>query len=132
MKSIGLSFAKFIANLASDKKASDILILDLRKIDYITDFFVILSGNSSTQVKAIADYIDEKLGEEKVYPFHKEEDVGSSWILLDYIDVIVHVFEENTRKFYALERLWGDAKFIKLKDKHEKKYKKLSKRRDKK
>jgi len=124
MKLRGQNFAKFIANLASDKKAFDVLILDLRKIDYITDFFVIVSGNSSTHVKTISDYIDENLSKNKIYPFHREDDIGYNWILLDYGDVVVHVFEENTRKFYSLERLWGDAKFIKLEDKGSKESKK--------
>ena len=125
----GVALAKMIAKLASDKKAGNILILDLRKIDYVADFFVIASGESYVQVKAIADNIEERLSEQNVYLYHREEDKGYNWVLLDYSDVVVHVFEEGTRKFYSLERLWGDAKFIKLKGEYAGKYKEYIKKR---
>lgn len=117
MKLEGKKLAGSICALASEKKANNILIMDLKKINYVTDYFVIASGDSYVQVKAIADHIEEKLKENNVYAFHREADIGYNWILLDYSDVVVHVFEQATRKFYSLERLWGDAKITDFKEK---------------
>ena len=108
--------ASKLAHLALTKKAEDIKILDLRKLTGITDFFVICTGGSDTQVKAIADAIvdgSKQLGER---PWHKEGFTNKSWVLLDYINVVVHVFLNETRKFYGLEKLWGDAPVRALKD----------------
>lgn len=108
----GQKLAEMAAEFASEKKATDITILDLRNLDYVADFFVIASADNFAQVGAIADNIESELRKLGVYPYHTELDNKSNWMLLDYSDVIVHVFEEATRKFYALERLWGDAKII--------------------
>jgi len=108
----GQKLAEEIAELAAEKKASNIMILDLRKLDYCADFFVIASADSYVQVGAIAGNIEEDLRARGVYPYHTESDRNSNWMLLDYSDVVVHIFEEGTRKFYSLERLWGDAKVI--------------------
>ncbi|MGA2669184.1 MAG: ribosome silencing factor [Ignavibacteria bacterium] len=108
--------ASKLAHLALNKKAEDIKILDLRKLTGITDFFVICTGGSDVQVKAIADAIidgSKKLGER---PWHKEGFSSRSWVLLDYVEVVVHVFLNETRKFYGLEKLWGDAPLKELKD----------------
>lgn len=94
-----------------EKKAVDIRLLDLRKIkNAIADYFVICSGNSDTQVDAIQKSVDEvihkKLGE---HPWRSEGSQNREWILMDYVNVVVHVFQKQKREFYGLEELWGDA-----------------------
>jgi ribosome-associated protein len=102
--------------LTLNKKAEDVKILDLRKLTTITDFFVICTAYSDTQVKAIADAVMDgakKLGE---HVWHKEGMVLKSWVLLDFVDVVVHIFLKETRNFYGLEKLWGDAKVTLISD----------------
>lgn len=98
-----------IAKLMSDKKAEDIMILDLRNLTTITDYFVICSASSDTQVKAIADHVSKELSKINEKPWHYEGYENLSWVLLDYVDVVAHIFYGQTRKFYNLEGLWGDA-----------------------
>lgn len=98
---------------AEDKKALDSVVLDLRKITSIADYFFICSGESITQVKAIAEGIIERLKEKKVRLWHSEGYEKARWILLDYGMIIVHVFYKETREFYNLEGLWADAPHIK-------------------
>jgi ribosome-associated protein len=99
-----------------DKKASDVIIMDLRHIPQaIADYFVVGTGNSVTQVDAIADSVEEMVFKNRSeWPRHKEGIENKEWILLDYIDVVVHIFRKDKREFYAIEDLWGDAKFKKL------------------
>jgi ribosome-associated protein len=97
---------------ADSKKARDIKILDIKDISPITDYFIICSGSSSIQVKAIADEIYDKLTECGISLYHKEGYDTAKWILLDYGDVIIHIFHEEDRSFYNLERLWADAEVI--------------------
>jgi ribosome-associated protein len=97
---------------AEDKKALDLVVLDLRKAAGFTDFFVICSGANVRQIRAIADGIVEALGEDGTKPAHVEGYDRSEWILIDYFDFIVHVFSRETRIFYGLERLWGNAERI--------------------
>jgi ribosome-associated protein len=97
-----------------DKKGTDIAVLDLRKAAGFTDFFVICSGGNSRQIRAIADHVVETLGVEGVKPSHVEGYDRSEWILLDYFDFIVHVFAGETRYFYGLERLWGNAERVEV------------------
>ena len=104
-----------IARAASDKKALDIVILDMRKIPSVCNYFVIASGTSTTQVKAIADNIVEKLKGKGERVWHVEGQREALWILLDYGDIVAHVFSEEMRKFYELERLWGDVPLQKYK-----------------
>jgi ribosome-associated protein len=94
-----------------EKKASDIVILDLRKLNNaIADFFVICSGNSDKQLDAIADSVDEEVYKAlQENPWHIEGKNNKEWMLLDYINVVAHIFRKDRREFYALERLWGDA-----------------------
>src|SRR5574339_207234 len=94
-----------------EKKASDIVILDLRKLNNaIADFFVICSGNSDKQLDAIADSVDEQVYKAlQENPWHIEGKNNKEWMLLDYINVVAHIFRKDRREFYALERLWGDA-----------------------
>src|SRR5436309_10251840 len=94
---------------AEDKKAMDLVVLDLRKAAGFTDFFLIATGGNPRQIRAIADSIIEALAAEGAKPAHVEGYDRSEWILLDYFDFIVHVFTEETRLFYGLERLWGNA-----------------------
>jgi len=95
--------------LALERKAQDVLILDLQGISTATDHFVIASGTSDIQVKAIADHILEELRKGGVKPAHVEGLETGRWVLLDYIDFVVHVFHPQSRSFYQLEALWGDA-----------------------
>jgi ribosome-associated protein len=101
--------AQHAAEAADGKKAVDILILDLRGLTVIADFFVICSGTSTTQVSAIADGVGMALRRIGHHPSHIEGSSEATWVLMDYGDVVVHVFEERTRAYYAIERLWGDA-----------------------
>ena len=94
---------------ALDRKAREVLVLDLRGISSATDFFVVASGTSDVHVKAIADRVVEGLGEQGVRASHVEGFTGRRWVLLDYIDFVVHVFHPQARVFYQLENLWGDA-----------------------
>lgn len=103
-----------ILEAAEDKKALDSITLDLRKITSVADYFFICSGESTTQVKAIADGIAEKLKNKKVRLWHDEGREGARWILLDYGAIIVHVFFKETREFYNLEGLWADAPQVTL------------------
>jgi ribosome-associated protein len=95
--------------LAVDRKAHDILLLDLRPVSDATDFFLIMTGTSDTHVRAIADHISEELKKTGVRADHLEGQRGGHWVLLDYIDFVIHVFHPAAREFYQLERLWGDA-----------------------
>jgi len=99
---------------AEDKKATDLVVLDLRKAAGFTDFFVIASGTNPRQVRAIADSIMATLADEGAKPTHVEGYDRSDWVLLDYFDFIVHVFAPETRLFYGLERLWGNAERIEV------------------
>lgn len=103
--------AETIARLGLEKKGDQIALLDVRGLSNVTDFFVIISADSDMQMRALADHIEKQLREaydHKIY--HKEGEANASWILLDYIDVVVHLFRRETRAYYGLERLWSDAK----------------------
>lgn len=97
------------AELARDLKARDVVGLDLRGISSATDFFLLASGRSDVQVRAIAEHVVEELKKEGVRPEHVEGLQGGRWVLVDYIDFVVHVFHPQARDFYQLESLWGDA-----------------------
>lgn len=101
---------------ASEKQARDLVVLDLREAGGFTDYFVICSGGNPRQSRAIADRIREVLSEAGTKPAHVEGYDQSEWILLDYFDFIVHIFGPETRAFYGLERLWGNAEYIKIED----------------
>ena len=98
-----------------EKKGEDIVVMDLRDIhNAVADFFVICSGNSDTHIDAIAESVDKEVykvdGED---PWHREGYANKTWVLLDYVDVVVHVFNKDRREFYQIESLWGDAKISK-------------------
>ena len=94
---------------AQEKKAADILVLDLRGLASFTDYFLIVTGNSHRQIKSIADEVERSLRSMKRRPSHVESYPRGEWILMDYMDFVVHVFTPASREYYDLERLWGDA-----------------------
>jgi ribosome-associated protein len=102
-------FAREIANLALTKKAFDVVIMDVRDVSSVTDFFVIASGATDIQVKAIGRAIDDGLRAKGVKPLHSEGEGSCTWLLLDYVDVVVHVMQPRVRDYYNLEGLWADA-----------------------
>lgn len=97
---------------AYDRKGSEVVVLDLRPADGFTDFFVIVTGQNTRQIQAISDAIQDFLAEKGVKPAHIEGGDRAGWILLDYFDFIVHIFSPESRAFYSLERLWGNAERI--------------------
>jgi ribosome-associated protein len=105
---------KLAVEAALDKKAVDLVVLDLRKASAFTDFFVICTGGNLRQVQAIADGVKEALTREGVKPALVEGYERGQWVLVDYFDFIVHIFVPVTRQFYELERLWGDAKRVEI------------------
>lgn len=104
-----LDVKKLIADAASDKKAQDIVFIDMRNVSLVADYFIICSGTSVPQVKAIADNIEEKLAEAGQELIHREGYREGRWVLLDYGTCVAHIFLTEEREFYHLERLWGDA-----------------------
>lgn len=104
-----LEKAKKAAQLIDNKKGEEVRVLHIGTLTTIGDYFVVATGSSTTQVKAFADEIDEKMSAEGIEPKRIEGYNTASWILMDYEDVIVHLFLKETREFYALERLWSDA-----------------------
>ena len=111
------SFATSAAQLLRDDKCTDILVLDLRGLSEITDFFVIASGTSDRQMRSAAMHVEE-LGEQQSFALHRSnlKEREATWIVLDFVDVVVHVFEPQARLYYDLEMLWGDAKRIDWRD----------------
>lgn len=107
--------ARRAALFAADKQASDIILLDVRKVTDFTDYFLICTGSVDVHVRAIADNIEESLRKLGWKPLHIEGAETGRWVLLDYVDFVVHIFLPDARKFYALERLWGDAPQITVK-----------------
>ena len=97
------------AELALDRKAQDVTLLDLRNLSSATDFFLIATGRSDTHVSAIADHMIDELKKDGVRPVGVEGLRGGRWVLVDYVDFVVHIFHPAAREFYQLERLWGDA-----------------------
>ena len=107
--------ARLCVKLAEDKKAENIVVLDLRGISSFTDFFVVCSGTSEPHLKAINTGIREGLREHsQISPLNSEGTVASQWLVMDYSDVLVHIFLEKKREFYALENLWSDAPRLNL------------------
>jgi ribosome-associated protein len=104
------AIARAAARLTLTKRAQDVMILDLRELDGVCDFFVLATGSSEVQVRAIADAVDEGLRAEGMKPWHVEGYEARRWILLDYVDFVVHVFHAKAREYYLLDKLWGDAR----------------------
>lgn len=110
------SLARRIAVLALEKKAEEIAILDLSGLSAACDYFVVCSADSELQVLAIADHIQKKLAERGLPPWHVEGRSHRRWVLLDFVHVVAHVFHRETRQYYMLERLWGDAKITHVRE----------------
>ena len=108
--------ARRAARAALDKRAGDLVVLDVQRVSSVTDYFLICSGKSTTHLETITDAIRAELRGEGVNVLHAEGVAESGWVLLDYGDVLMHVFLEDTRLYYALERLWGDAPALSLED----------------
>jgi ribosome-associated protein len=106
--------AQLAAKAALDRKAIDLIVLDVHALSSVTDYFLVCSGRSTTHLASITEAIRAALKETGVRPLHAEGTTESGWVLLDYGDVLVHVFLEDTRAYYALERLWGDAPSLRV------------------
>lgn len=108
--------ARRAAELALDLKARDVVLLDLKGVTDMTDFFIIASGSSDTHVRAIAEHVQQEMKKQGFPVHHIEGAEQGRWALLDYVDFVVHIFHPTLRQFYQLERLWGDAKEIRVGD----------------
>lgn len=104
--------AKRAYEFLDEKKAIDIKIIDISNISVIADYFIIAGANNERQVKALADNVEEMLGKEGIEPKHIEGYQSANWVLMDYGDIIIHIFNQEQRLFYDLERIWTDGKFV--------------------
>lgn len=111
-----LETAKAVAKALDNKKGSNIKVIKIDNISVLADYMVIATGNSSTQVKALADNVEYELEQADITVSHIEGYRSNGWILMDYVDVIVHIFDEESRAFYNLERLWKDGEEIDISD----------------
>ena len=109
-------FVDEIVELIQSKKGFDITILNLQGLTAMADYFIICSADANVQVKAISDEVDKKLRKEGIKCYHKEGYNSLNWVLLDYFDVVVHIFKKDSREFYNLEKLWGDAEITEIKN----------------
>jgi ribosome-associated protein len=107
-----IEIAKRIVEAAADKQASDVVLLDTRKVCSFADYFVICNGESERQIEAIREAIDEVLKKEATVPYHCEGDANSGWVLLDLGEIIVHIFSPFEREYYQLEKLWSKAPIV--------------------
>lgn len=103
---------KTVINALQDKKAENIRIIDIHEISTVADYFVITSGSNRSQVQALADNVEEKLAANEIRPKNIEGYNTANWILLDYRDILIHIFDKESRGFYDLERLWRDGKLV--------------------
>ena len=108
----GKEIIKNILDALEDKKAENIQIIDISEVSSIADYFIITNGNNKSQVQAMADNVAEKLGREGIYAKQTEGYSSANWILLDYTDIVIHIFDKESRGFYDLERIWRDGKII--------------------
>lgn len=108
--------SKMVVKGMQEKKANEVTLLNLKKVpNSIADYFVICTGTSDTHLDAIADSVEKEVKENQHQnPWHREGNQNKEWILLDYVDVVVHIFKKETRQFYNLENLWGDAELIEV------------------
>lgn len=110
------TLARRCAELMLSKKAKDVVILDLRQLTDMTDFFVVCTADSDIQVRAVADAVLDGMLEYEIKPYRTEGWQGQQWVILDFVEVVVHVFYREARDFYKIERLWSDAKVEKVVD----------------
>ena len=111
-----LETAKAIAKVLDDKKGLDVKVIRIGELSILADYMVIATGNSSTHVKSLADYVEYEMDQQGISVSHIEGHRSDTWILLDYVDVIVHVFNEDSRKYYDLDRLWEDGEVVDISD----------------
>ncbi len=104
--------AKIVVNALEEKKAKDLKLLDISDVSVLADYFVIASGSNHNQVQAMADEVEEKLGKAGFTPKQGEGYQTANWILMDYQDIIIHIFDEENRLFYDLERIWRDGNLV--------------------
>ncbi|MBE5895076.1 MAG: ribosome silencing factor [Lachnospiraceae bacterium] len=109
-------FAKIAVAAMEEKKAEEIRIIDIAEVSSIGDYFIIANGNNPSQVHAIADFVEEKLGKAGLSPKQIEGYQNANWVLMDYGDIIIHVFDKDNRLFYNLERIWKDGKIMNADD----------------
>ncbi len=114
MKDTSEDLAIEISKILDSKKAIDIVVLDLDNLSSIADYFIIATGTSSKHASALADEIEKNINKKGVFIGHKEGQNDGRWILMDYLDVVVHIFTKDERSFYDLERIWKDAKYVEL------------------
>lgn len=112
LKMTSLELAVQAVKILDEKKALDLKVIEIRDISVLADYFVLATGTSSTHVKSLADEVEFKLKESGVAPGHTEGYRSNSWVLLDYGNVVVHVFTADSRQFYDLDRLWQDGKAV--------------------
>lgn len=108
--------ASIAINAIEDKKGEDIKIIDISNVSVLADYFIIANGNSVNQVQAIADNVDEALSKQDIHPKQVEGYQNANWVLMDFGDVIIHVFDKDNRLFYNLERIWKDGKTVTKED----------------
>ena len=108
-KKVTKATAKKVVRFALEKKASEIDLMDLRKITTVTDFFIICTGSSDVHVKAIVDSVADNCRKDGIAVYHIEGYESLRWVLIDLVEIVVHVFQREIREYYQLERLWGDA-----------------------
>lgn len=109
-----LELAQKIVSTLDDKKALDLTVLSVKGISPIADYFIIATGTSSTHINALADYVEKVMTETGLYMRHREGKTNGGWLLLDYRDIVVHIFSDEQRHYYALERIWSDAVRLQL------------------
>lgn len=112
---IGSSFsemAKFVVDVASEKQARNVVMLDMREMSSFTDYFIILTADSQRQMNSILEDIERSLRRERIHPHHMEGSTDSGWLLMDYGDLVIHIFSPEEREYYALEQLWSRAAVI--------------------
>ncbi len=107
-----LELVKIAVDALEDKKGEQISILDIREISTLADYFVIVNGKNKNQIQAMSDDVEEKLGRAGFIVKHKEGFDSADWVLMDYGDVVIHIFDRENREFYQLEKIWGDARSI--------------------
>jgi ribosome-associated protein len=105
-----------IVHCALDKKAADLVVLDLHEISSICDYFIICTVESTPQVKAVFEHVEAELKQENTRVWHIEGTGNLQWVLMDYVDVVVHIFLPEVREFYSLERLWNDAPRVEIQE----------------
>ncbi|GAB6109584.1 ribosome silencing factor [Fusibacter bizertensis] len=107
-----LDLSEKIYSVLDDRKAHEIVVLSVKGISPIADYFIICTGTSSTHINALADYVEKEMVKEGIQIKHKEGKQQGGWLLLDYRDVVVHIFNSETREYYSLERIWNDAQRV--------------------